>query len=156
MQVSENITEPAQLEDVRRRRADLRFAMADVRQASSASVDGRAAQWSATLQPFVLELQESWRSHIDGTQGPGGLWEEIRADAPRLDNELHRLAHEHDALTAAVAELSRELSDADDDEEKLIRVREQANALLAQFTRHQQRGADLIYEAYEHDLGGHG
>jgi hypothetical protein len=156
VQVSENITEPAQLEEVLRRRADLRFAMADVQEAISADPAGNPAEWRAKLQPLVVELDESWVSHISGTEGAGGLWEEIRADAPRLDNELRRLAHEHVTMTAAVQELSRELAEAGDDVSKLGRVREQAEALLAHFTLHRQRGADLIYEAYEHDLGGHG
>jgi hypothetical protein len=156
MQVSESITEPAQLQEVRRRRTDLRYAMAEVQEAASAALAGRPAEWGATLLPHVEELNEAWASHVSGTEGPGGLWDEIRSDAPRLDNELKRLGREHESLSAASQELTGELVAAGDDESKLARVREQANALVAQFTRHRQRGADLIYEAYEHDLGGHG
>jgi hypothetical protein len=33
-------------------------------------------------------------------------------------------------------------------------VRELAIALLAKLSRHRQRGADLVYEAYQTDIGG--
>jgi hypothetical protein len=34
------------------------------------------------------------------------------------------------------------------------RVRQRADELLAALSRHRQRGADLVYEAYATDLGG--
>jgi hypothetical protein len=33
-------------------------------------------------------------------------------------------------------------------------VREAATALLGRLVRHRQRGSDLVFEAYEFDIGG--
>jgi seryl-tRNA synthetase len=124
--------------------------------ATSAALGGRAPEWRAQLQPRVDDLREAWAAHVSGTEGPGGLWEQIRTDAPRLDGNLRRLRREHEALAAEVEALSKELSNAGDDEARLTRVRERVTALLIELVRHRQRGADLIYEAYERDVGGHG
>jgi hypothetical protein len=81
------------------------------------------------------------------------LWEQIRTDAPRLDGKLRRLGREHLSLSAEIDGLFEELAIADD-EPRLLGLRERVTALLAQLARHRQRGADLIYEAYQRDVGG--
>ena len=42
------------------------------------------------------------------------------------------------------------------DPEAVARHREAATELVGRIVRHRQRGADLIYEAYEVDIGGSG
>ncbi len=130
--------------------------MTGVEEALSAALVGRGAEWRANLLPHVDDLRAAWASHVSGTEGPGGLWEQIRTDAPRLLGGLRRLGREHELLAAEAAAVHDDLTAAGDDEAKLATVRERANALLNQLARHRQRGADLIYEAYEHDIGGHG
>ena len=156
MQGSDNLGEPAQLQEVGQRRAGLRRTMAEVEEATSAALAGRSQEWSAGLLPHVDDLQQAWTLHVSGTEGPGGLWEQIRTDAPRLDGELHRLGREHAALTTEVELLRQDLINAGEDESRLAGVRERTNALLVQLARHRQRGADLIYDAYQHDVGGRG
>lgn len=153
---SESITEPAQLEQVRKHRAGLRRTMTEVEEATSAALSGRPGEWQAELVPRVDALQGAWASHVSGTEAPGGLWEQIRTDAPRLSGELRRLGREHEALAAEIVALRKNLAAAGDDEARLVDVREQATALLSRLARHRQRGADLIYEAYERDVGGNG
>lgn len=153
---SENVTEPGQLEEVRARRAGLRRTMTEVDEATSAALAGRPEEWRAKLLPCLEDLREAWASHVSGTEGPDGLWEQIRTDAPRLDGEIRRLGREHEALTGEVQAVLDDLRNAGDDESRLFGVRERATALLARLARHRQRGADLIYEAYERDVGGHG
>jgi hypothetical protein len=131
----EDVTEPVQLADIRQRRAGLRRTMTEVEEASSAALAGRPGQWRAQLVPRVDDLREAWASHVSGTEGPGGLWEQIRADAPRLDGKLRRMGREHEALAAEVDALRQNLADAGDEEARLVGVREQATALLARLTR---------------------
>jgi hypothetical protein len=156
MHESENITEPVQLENVRQRRAGLRLTMTEVEEATSAALAGRPDEWRSKLLPCMDNLRDAWALHVSGTEGPGGLWEQIRTDAPRLDGELRRLRREHEARAADVAALRRDLADAGDDESRLDEVRERVTALLDRLARHRQRGADLIYEAYQRDVGGTG
>src|ERR1700712_3908662 len=71
------------LDEVRRRRVGLRRAMNRVEEATSAALAGRPDEWRTRLAPEIDELRDAWELHVSGTEGPGGLWEQIRADAPR-------------------------------------------------------------------------
>ncbi len=156
MPKTENSSGPSQLQEVGARRAGLRRTMTQVEEAASAALGGRPGDWRAALSLRVDDLRTAWASHVSGTEGPGGLWEQIRTDAPRLEGALRRLGREHAALTSEVEALHHMLAAAGDNESLLANARERATALLAQLVRHRQRGADLIYEAYEHDVGGNG
>ena len=59
-----------------------------------------------------------------------------------------RLETEVDALLIAIS-----LVDDADVVDHAVTIRNQAIELLGQLTRHRQRGADLIYEAYQVDIG---
>jgi hypothetical protein len=142
------------LELVRQRRAGLRRTMTAFEVAASAPLTGRAEQWRAEMLAHVDNLREAWSAHVSGTEGPGGLWEQIRTDEPRLDGALRRLGREHEALAAEVESLHQELADGGEDEARLATARQRATALLNRLARHRQRGADLIYEAYQRDVGG--
>ena len=150
----EDVTEPKQLREVRDRRRGLRRTMTEVEEAISAALSGRPADWRATLEPRIGALRDAWSSHIAGTEGPAGLWEQVRTDAPRLDGHLRRLGREHQALAAEIAAVGEELAAAGDDENELARVREHTVAVLGRLSHHRQQGADLIYEAYTVDVGG--
>jgi hypothetical protein len=141
------------LERVREGRAGLRRSMTEVEISTAAPLGGRPDQWRAHLLACLGDLREAWTAHVRGTEGPGGLWEQIRTDAPRLDGKLRRLGREHLSLSAEIDGLFEELAIADD-EPRLLGLRERVTALLAQLARHRQRGADLIYEAYQRDVGG--
>jgi hypothetical protein len=156
MQKPGNVIESAQLAEVGKRRAGLRRTMTAVEEAASAALAGRPGEWRAKLAPYVDDLQAAWASHVGGTEGPDGLWEQIRTDAPRLNGQLARLGREHRTLTAEVEALRQDLADAGQDEPHLASARERVTSLLVQLTRHRQRGADLIYEAYQRDVGGNG
>jgi hypothetical protein len=155
MQETENAVETSQLIEVRRRRVGLRHTMTAVEEAASSALAGRATEWRPKLLTQVDDLRVAWESHVSGTEGPGGLWEQIRTDAPRLDGHLRRLRREHVELTTEMGVLHQDLMAAgDDDTLHLSDVRERVVALLVKLARHRQRGADLIYEAYQHDVGG--
>ena len=91
MPKTENVVASARLQEVAERRAGLRATMAEVEKAASAALVGRPGEWGAALSPHIDDLRTAWASHVSGTEGPGGLWEQIRTDAPRLEGALHRL-----------------------------------------------------------------
>jgi len=78
---------------------------------------------------------------------------ELLETAPRLSNAVEHLIAEHAAITALVEDLltraSRPASNDDVDA-----IRDLATGLPGRLARHRQRGADLIYEAYETGIGG--
>jgi hypothetical protein len=140
------------LEAVRRRRADLRLSLGAVEHALASPASGRAVVWGEIVHRTLEELREEFDEHIDVTEGPDGLHEAILAAAPRLMHAVQVLTAEHAAVRAEIAALLA-ASEPPVTDEDVPGLREEATRLIAHVIRHRQRGADLVYEAYETDLG---
>jgi len=139
------------LAEVRRRRAELRHAMGVLEQALGSPAAGQ--DWLARVRHALIQVDADFRMHVEVTEGTRGLYEQVLGDAPRLAGRVQRLTDEHRTLAVMVGELlarsekPAEPGDAD-------QIRSQGTVLLARLARHRQAGADLLYEAYESDVGG--
>jgi len=125
--------------------------IAMVRAALAEPVDSPVV-WGERVQQEVARLALDFVEHIDVTEGVGGLHESITESAPRLSRAVDILTAEHDETEADIAELVQATEPpvmARDVE--TIKVR--GTLLLDSLVKHQQRGADLVYEAFEQDLG---
>jgi hypothetical protein len=144
--------EQVSLEALRRHRAELRESMNALEQALAAPAPGRLGAWAQRVHVALVELSADFREHIDITEGPHGLYRGLLTTAPRLSNAVARLTREHAQIQDLVDDLlarvgGSEVNDVD-------RVRDLGTALLGRLVRHRQRGSDLVYEAYEADIGG--
>ena len=79
--------------------------------------------------------------------------------AEHLDDQVEVLRHsfaEHDDATVSIDALAKLVADAppDMDPAWVDLIRDEATELLARLVRHRQRGADLVFEAYQRDIGG--
>jgi hypothetical protein len=101
----------------------------------------------------LVELSADVRAHIDVTEGDRGLYRELLAGAPRLSGAVARLTEEHQGIRDGVEGLLARVQDPDTTDD-LATVRELGTSLLGTLVRHRQRGSDLVYEAYEIDVGG--
>lgn len=139
---------------LRRRRAELRESMDELERRLAAPSPGNgAADWWEHVRAALAELSRGFQEHLEITEGPDGLYGELRTKAPRLSGPVDRLAAEHDAIGADLAAL---VSRVDQREGDVAEIREAGTLLLGRLVRHRQRGADLVYEAYEFDVGGQG
>jgi hypothetical protein len=141
------------LDMLRRRRAELRESMDALEQALAAPAPGRAQAWAERVHVALVELSADLRAHVEATEGPDGLHAAVLATAPRLSGAVHRLGDEHVALRATVADLLSQL-DGGGGPGSVDAVRERATALLGRLVRHRQHSSDLVFEAYQADLGG--
>jgi hypothetical protein len=141
------------LDEVRRRRAELRDSMSAVEQALASPTPAGATWWSERLLGAVLDLSADLREHVAITEGPDGLYQELEQHAPRLIGPVGALTREHGDIIGRLEQLVTELEAADDLPE-VERVRRLGTDLLAALMRHRQRGADLVFEAYDLDIGG--
>ncbi len=141
------------LTPVRQMRAELLESMAAVSRALAAPATGREDAWVAGADFALLELSEDVREHIAVTEAPGGLHQSVVQTAPRLSHAVQQLGLEHVTIRDEVAALLAQTAELDC-VERVDEIRSRATTLLATIARHQQRGADLIYEAYESDIGG--
>lgn len=146
-------TAKAELAAVRARRAELRESMGRLERALAAPASGRAVVWGEQVHAVLLELAQDFQEHIEVTEGADGLHQAILAGALRLANAVDALAVEHNQIAGEIDELvaGTEPPVTAPDAEA---VRKRGTNLLGRLVRHRQRGADLIYEAYQTDIGG--
>ncbi len=144
----ESTTVPSAVESARTRRADLHSIMVELEHAIAAAAPGREDAWEQQVRDALDSLASAFADHVRETEAVGGLFEHVRRRAPRLDHATRRLARDHATIATELAAATAAL------DQGVAEARESALSLLAHLARHRQLGADLIYEAYEVDLGG--
>lgn len=138
---------------LRRHRAELLDSMRAVEQALEAPAVGDVAAWAQRVSVALIELEADFREHVQLTEGTDGLYRTMREVAPRLSNVVRTLTADHARIRTAVGQLvtttAGPVGAAD-----VARVRQVGTSLLGRLSRHRQRGADLVFEAYQTDIGG--
>jgi hypothetical protein len=143
------------LAEARKRRADLHAALISVEEAISGPAVGREDRWSAEVAKRLTGLRDALGEHIVVTERPEGLYDEIRAQAPRLASAVQSLQEEHGPLRDDTAAMIDRLSgDGIGEGWPLAQARDDLQRLLGRFVRHRQLGADLVWDAYNLDIGG--
>jgi hypothetical protein len=143
------------LEAAKGQRLSLRRAISQLEDALTEPSLERTADWAANLSSVLEHLKEVFSVHVEATERPGGLYEEIMENAPRLANKIERFTREHASITHQVDQAMAQVrlvpgsgvTAADDLRDPLVR-------LFADLVRHRKRGLDLVYEAYHVDIGG--
>lgn len=146
--------EHAFLADLRRRRAELRESMSALELAMAGPAPrGRTDHWVGRVQAALLELSGDFRAHVAITEGPDGLYRDLLRSAPRLSGPVAALTEEHAVIHERLDGMLS-VMDGPEGSAEVDRIRELGTALLGAIVRHRQRGADLVYEAYDVDIGG--
>jgi hypothetical protein len=145
------------LEAAKGQRLSLRRAIAGLEEALAApdNPDGLGGQDGVPtrLLPALERLQEVFAVHVEVTEAPGGLYQEILENAPRLANRVTRFRREHADITEAIRRGLAECAGAGDPA-AVQALRDHSVRLFADLVRHRKRGLDLVYEAYHVDIGG--
>jgi hypothetical protein len=144
------------LQEAARRRRTLHEALVALEQAISSPAAGRIPDWTRRVTKEMTAVRDAWDEHIDGTEKPGGLYEEIVGMSPRLAGTVDRLRDEHPDITEAVGKMHARVEQVEigglpwplDD------ARDDLQRLIGRLIRHRQKGADLVWEAYNVDIGG--
>ncbi|MEV6924082.1 hypothetical protein AB0M46_06150 [Dactylosporangium sp. NPDC051485] len=100
--------------------------------------------WRPAMSRAVAQLKAAFAEQVSG------LYAEVLDDAPWVAPYLDDLAGRHRSVRTALDELEGRLRDPGTDED----VRWEADRLIREVWQYRQKGADLLYEAYETDLGG--
>jgi hypothetical protein len=146
-------SDEAFFEALRRHRAELRESITVLEDALAAPAIAGQARWVHRVQAALMELSADFREHIDITEGPDGLYRDVLKTSPQLAGVVSSLTSEHALITDKVAALLTRVT-APDAIENVDRIRGLGTALLGRLVRHRQRGSDLVFEAYEVDVGG--
>ena len=152
MDTSSSGPDRAPLEALRRQRAELRESMSALELALAGPAPSDPVRWAVRVHVALVELSADFREHIDLTEGHEGLYVDILATAPRLSGAVARLTREHAEVSDLVDDLLARTSTSEG--EDVDKVRGLGTTLLGLLVTHRQRGSDLVYEAYEFDVGG--
>jgi hypothetical protein len=135
------------LEQAKGQRLSLRRAIDDFH----AVLDAPGAATTERLTPSLEHLRVVFGVHVEVTESPGGLYEEILEIAPRLANRIAGFRREHVSIHKAIRSALQELPD---DGLPAPDLRGRLDRLHESLARHRRRGTDLVYEAYHVDIGG--
>jgi hypothetical protein len=144
------------LQEAAKRRQTLHEALVALEFAISSPAAGRIPEWTGQVTKEVTAVRDAWDQHVDTTEKPSGLYEEIVGTSPRLAGTIQRLRDEHPEITEAVGEMLARLEQVEigglpwplDD------ARDDLQRFIGKVIRHRQKGADLVWEAYNVDIGG--
>ena len=150
-------TVPEVIEGVRSRRAGLRTAMSALERALAAPAVHRVDEWRQGVGESLAALHEVWTCHIVETEAPGVFLDELVDEAPRLSTPAARLRREHNEILGVINRAEKALDQVllDEDHDVFVdTLRADLTEMLCALAHHRQRGADLIYAAYDVDIGG--
>lgn len=129
-----------------------------VEEAISGPASGREEKWRAGVLQALRDLDGKISEHIESTESPDGVLAQIMEEAPRLAHKIQRLQDEHPVMQEKTRALIARLeSEALSDEGwSVAEARDETQRLLGLLVKHRQLGADVIWEAYNLDIGGIG
>ncbi len=140
-------------QSLRAHRAELLESMRALEQALAAPASGRASAWAERVNVALVELEADFGEHVELTEGPDGLYQALLATAPHLASSVTKLTDEHTRIRDSINRLLAS-RDAPVDIVDVDPIRESATTFLGSLSRHRQSGADLVYDAYQTDIGG--
>lgn len=135
-----------------RQRSQLSRAMHQVELAAAAPAAKES--WTINLQHSLRQLEIAFNNHIVEVQSPLGLLDRIVDQAPRLQRSVEATRQDHATIAGSIA-TTLELMDGDDTLARSDEIRDAVLEVLNSLSRHRQKGADLIYNAYDVDIGGY-
>jgi hypothetical protein len=150
-------TVPDVIEGARSRRAGLRAAISELEYALAAPAPHRVDDWRRGVRESLASLHDVWTRHIVETEAPGAFLDELIEEAPRLSTPAARLRREHNEILGVITRSEKTLQQVllDDDHQVYVdTLRADLTEMLCALAHHRQRGADLIFEAYDVDIGG--
>ena len=153
MEPNPSTSDRAFLEELRRHRAELRESMSALEDALAAPATADRVRWAERVHAALVELSGDFREHIDITEGPDGLYRDLLETSPRLSDAVASVTREHVLICRLVDDLLARVT-APDVTGGVDRIRDLGTTLLGRLVRHRQRGSDLVFEAYEFDIGG--
>jgi hypothetical protein len=150
--VDDHVVRPTStLTAARTQREALQRAMVRLEGAAAAPARHREGPWEAIVTEALHEVRRALAEHVHVAEGPDGLFNEIRGLHPRFEHRVHELAKDHIALADLIDRAASALQAADPLD--IDACREAVTILLTRLMRHRQRGLDLVYEAYQLDVG---
>lgn len=110
-----------------------------------------SAQWLVEVKDSLSELRQALAAHTREVEAPDGILAQILQSEPRFAATVADMKQDHQDLADALADVYTSFDAGD-----FARTRRKVIVLLGRLTLHRQAGSDLIYDAYNLDIGAAG
>jgi hypothetical protein len=111
-------------------------------------------EWGRGVLEAWLELEVALREHVEAVQGDDGLYAEVEGTLPQAANRLQYLRETNQSLLDRVELQEREVRRiAEGVGAAFMAVRANALQLIGEVRHQQSREADLVYQAFQQDIG---
>lgn len=142
------------LQDVRHRREALGEAADDYE--ALLARPATSPQWTGGVAQATKQLLVAFDEHVHEVEADDGLLPRLLGDEPRLANTIQRMYDEHVTITADLRAVEQLVIDCGEawDIDAVTAIRQKALEVLMAISVHRQVGADLIWNAYNVDIGG--
>jgi hypothetical protein len=105
--------------------------------------------WSAGLGTPLAGLRRAFEEHVEFTEGPDGLFDEmLHDDTIEVSSEIDQLRRDHIVVIAAMDRAGEALANPPSDDDHLRELMASVARLVG---KHRRRGAQLLYDVYSVD-----
>jgi small-conductance mechanosensitive channel len=129
------------------------LALHDLELRAGSPAPGREAQWLVQVLNALDALDEMLATQHENAADRDSILSDIQRDQPRLHNRVVQLRRDYRDLHEAVSRLRTQLEATPPDDVHFADVRQQLDRLATELRYQRAREADLIYEAFNVDLG---
>lgn len=143
-----------QLRSVKRHRSDLKRTMTALEGVLARPIGSDAGAWLDAVRHRLADLQDAFDNHIRVHEGPDSFHADIVRSQPHLTPHVVSLQRDHHRLTVQLMGLSDMIERHTSPRDVVYEVRTLGTDLIHQFARHRQKGADIVWEAFNFDVGG--
>ena len=135
-------------------RARMLLAIQDLEQALATASFDREGVWAQRLIDSLGSLQTALRETRESAQSEGSMLGVLVRECPRLQGRADRLRKDYDALQKQVEKICLDLlADSPTSPQDVEQTREQLAHLLAKLRHVQAIETELLFEAYQVDIG---
>lgn len=115
---------------------------------------GREREWASAVRESVIALRERLEEHLVDVERPDGLYPQIEESFPEATHRVQYLRETNRSLMDRVALLDREAARISQGEgSAFMAVRSSALQLLGEIRHQQSREIDLVFQAFQTDIG---
>jgi hypothetical protein len=96
-------------------------------------------------------LGDAWHEHVEFTEAPNGLFDELLDDSVDVAPDIDHLRRDHTVVASALSRAG-ELLGADSAGPGDLKLVQSLAGIAKLVEQHRRRGADLLYQVYSVDL----
>ncbi len=141
------------INELRSDHARVVIAIRALERAVGAPAPRRRREWLTNVSVALSQFQQDVAREGDHESAPSGVLELIREAEPRLSVEVDRIEEGYRSLSQRLRNLIHQLDTTADDQVDIASLRQEIGNILAEYRHLQAREVDLVYDAYNTDVG---